>query len=194
MKNKIQPILILSLIAVIIFLWHCRKPKTIKEEVIKTKIERYTDTIVEVRTDTLEVTHTKLQPIYIENSFDLIDLSDTNVFLNKYHYGVKDSLLEASIIVSAKERPEVDFNYKLFNTDSVITIKDSVFVKEKVRVNQFYLGGEVSIQPMFSYVGVGADFVSRKGFQLEAGVGYDFSNQQPMIKVGYKHLISFRKQ
>jgi hypothetical protein len=126
---------------------------------------------------------------------DRMDLSDTSVFFNNHYlYKYKDSILDANMNVYANERPDsVIIDYSSIER----IIKDSTYIKdkitEKVRVNQIYFGGNATVYPGFQSLSLGLDLVSKKGWQGEVGVGYDLSNNNPMLTVGYKKLISFRK-
>jgi hypothetical protein len=137
-----------------------------------------------------------------------IDLSDTSEFFKNtsdtsklYTYGANDSLLHYRIYVRSMLKPSsVWMEYDVATdriTDSTY-IKDSTTttvtnnIKEKVRVNQVYFGGSAVVYPSFKAVFAEVDFVSNRGWQAEAGVG--FMDNAPAIKVGLKKLITFIKK
>jgi hypothetical protein len=122
-----------------------------------------------------------------------ITSNDTSKFASNYIYQIKDSLLEATIIAKSEDRPQIDFNYKIKN----YTISDTIRIKEtltkEIIKNKMYFGSEVVVKPMFSQVYLGADFVHKKGHLLGASAGYDLQNNNPVFKLQYKRLISFKK-
>lgn len=122
------------------------------------------------------------------------DTSDWNV---GYMYEKKDSTIDATIGVWTKEKPDsITFQYKasIPTITRVDTIKKTL--TEKIRVSQVYLGPEAIVYPGFRGGFVTMDFIHRKGWQLEAGVGYGTFEQSsgPVVKIGYKQVISFRKK
>jgi len=132
------------------------------------------------------------------------DLSDTTEVLPKlytFYYGKADSSLKYSIKVVSEIKPfKLEMEYDLLQRtilDSTHTeVHDSTFTKQidKVRVNQLYYGVEAVVYPNLQAAFVGVDWVSKKGFQIEAGIGVDITNQNLMGKVGFKKLLSFRKK
>jgi hypothetical protein len=154
--------------------------------------DRYIDTLYKWK-DRVRV---KTQYVLVEGAPSGADFSDTSVFnSNHYVYQHNDNSIKSSISVFASERPDsVILDYSVLET----TIKDSsnttTKITEKVRVNQLYFGGNATVYPGFNSLSVGLDFVSKKGWQVEGGIGYDLSNNNPMFTVGYKKLISFRKK
>jgi hypothetical protein len=140
---------------------------------------------------------------------DIIDmineLDSINDSTEIFTYGAKDSVLNYMIYVRSRVKPvSVWLEYDVpsltikdstYQKDSTHT-KEEIKVSEKVRVNQVYLGSEAIVYPSFKGGFVSADFISNKGWQVEAGVGYgDFGNGVvPMGKIGFKKLISFRKK
>lgn len=164
----------------------------------------YRDSIREVYTHTIDTVdrwrdRVVSKTTYVMSSLiegDMMDLSDTSVFFsNNYLYKYNDSILDANINVYASERPDsVVLDYSSIER----IIKDSTYIKdkitEKVRVNQVYFGGNATVYPGFNSLSMGLDFVSKKGWQAEIGIGYDLNNNNPMISVGYKKLISFRRK
>lgn len=122
------------------------------------------------------------------------DSSDWNV---GYMYEKKDTLLDATIGVWAKEKPDsISFSYQatiptVYRVDTIIHN-----IEEKVRVSQLYLGPEAIVYPNFKGGFVTADFISSRGWQLEAGIGYGGFNGSNNVwgKVGFKRVISFRKK
>jgi hypothetical protein len=166
---------------------------------IKTIISKpeviYRDSIREVYTHTTDTIDRWRERVVSNTEYVFIDSPQDSSIANHYLYKYNDSILDAKINVYADERP-----------DSVIIdcsslerfIKDSVYVRdkitEKVRVNQVYFGGNATLYPGFNSLSMGLDFISKKGWQAEIGMGYDLSNNNPMMSVGYKKLISFRRK
>jgi len=141
---------------------------------------------------------------YPDPSSDRMDLSDTiELFndVNTFYYAKSDSSLKYTIKVTGEVKPikvEMEYNLlKLAIKDSVY-IRDSVSVKQidKVRVNQFYYGIEAIVYPGLRGMFAGVDFVSKKGWQFEAAIGLANMNTlaEPMVKVGVKKLLTFRKK
>jgi hypothetical protein len=128
---------------------------------------------------------------------DTIFKSDTSNWSIGHMYTKKDSLLNATIGVWSKEKPDsITLDYSMafptiFRVDTLINN-----ITEKVRVNQLYLGPELIVYPGFKGGFISADFISHKGWQAEAGVGYgDFGTGfNTMGKVGIKKVISLRKK
>ena len=56
-----------------------------------------------------------------------------------------------------------------------------------------YFGGEVVVRPMFTQLYLGLDLKHKKGHLFNISAGYDLRDSEPLIKVGYKRLISFKK-
>ena len=186
---KIKDYFILGLIGLVVILFilrGCNKPIHNTTEV------HFRDTIIQSDTiiDTLKVEHTKI----LAGRADTLFLSDTNNYLFKYYYPIKDSLLEGTIEVKSNDRPEVDFKYKLFNKEvtNTITIKDSTYVKEIIRARTLYLGLESDVHP-FNTIYLGLDYADRKGNLFGVSQGYDFINQYPVTKISYKRKINFKK-
>lgn len=122
------------------------------------------------------------------------DSSDWNV---GYMYQKEDSLIDATIGVWTKEKPDsISFDYKAFipTTYRVDTVERTI--TNTVRTTQLYLGPEAIVYPDFRGGFVTADLISSKGWQLEVGGGYggNDGNFSPMVKVGFKRVISFRKK
>jgi hypothetical protein len=187
MKNYI--IVALAILVVILFLLRgCNKPLPPKETVV-----RIIDTIIQFDTivDTFEVHHTELIPIKVET----MDLSDTNLFLFKYHYPIQDSLLDGTIIALSNDRPQIDFSYKLkqFTIDKNTVIKDSIYKEVVINKNKLYLGGEMLVSPFLNQAYVGVSFEHKRGHLFNVDLGFHFNNNQRLIKVGYKRIISFKK-
>ncbi len=112
-------------------------------------------------------------------------------------YNRQDSLLKYSIFVNSSIQPDsvglkYDINSFLIHDTTIITDSIIKTITNKVRVNQVYFGGEAVVYPGFNAVFGTVDFVSKKGFQIEAGVGVMDNN--PAVKIGFKKLISFRKK
>lgn len=162
----------------------------------------HTETIDTVIDTFLLVSEPVNIPVYVW-MHDTMYLDVPNVIysdLDTFYAPIRDSLLEANITVLAKERPIIMFDYKLksFNTTITNSIKDSTFseITEKVRVNQLYYGVEAIVYPGFKGIFGGIDFISKKGWQGEVSVGVaQFSGESdPMIKLGLKKLLTFRKR
>jgi len=200
MKNLKNPILLaLIIVVVILLLDKCTRNKvnTSTPEVISSK----SDTIYLPGVETIkwDTTYKKIYVAaqYVPLDSQRIDLSDTSVFHDKYYYSRKDSLLDFTITVDSEIKPnDVQIEYNLLQRDilksttRVDTVKTTI--TNKVRVNQVYFGGSAVIYPSFKAVFAEVDFVSKKGWQAEAGIG--FMDNAPAIKVGLKKLISFRKK
>lgn len=167
------------------------------EDSIRTHYEQYTDTIIDTLRVETEVPFVVEKPVYVMNTPEHMDLSDTNVFyMREFVYEKQDSLLNYQIIVTSLERPDkVNIKYDLKN----FTIRDSVYVRDsistqeiqKVRVNQLYVGPEAIVYPNFRGVFFSADFISKNGWQFEAGAGL-LNDKTIAGKVGLKKVISFR--
>lgn len=197
---KVKDYILIGLIALVVFLFMrngCSEP------VVKVKEVRFTDTTyLPGKTDTVYFTRyiEDIQPSIIRDSipFDSImdDFGDTSVFYSTYLYPVKDSLLEATITATSQTRPKIDFEYTLksLHTTDTIQIKDSIYVKEQIITNKLYMGGGFSVQPLMRQMYFGATFAEKRGNLFEAGVTYDFESNSPMVSVGYKKIISFRKK
>jgi hypothetical protein len=197
--NAIKNYLIIALFAVIIFLSTCNSCRKNPITPGNTTTEHFSDTsyysdTLGVWTDT--VTHKKLIPVYVGIDTSRADYGDTSVFRSKYIYLIKDSLLDATITTISEDRPEVDFKYSLKNTTitNTITIKDSTHTKEFITTNKLYFGGEVVVQPLLNSAYLGLSFAEKNGNLFEVSAGYDFERSNPLVKVGYKKLISFKKK
>lgn len=193
--KQLQNTLVLALIIaiVILLLDKCsRKVEPVieikKETVyIKGKDSIYTNTIYKWR---------DRKVVILSLDTNRIDLSDTNVFHDTFYYPVKDSSLDGTIIIKSEIVPNmVTFDYKVkdsfINTNiiRVDTIKE--IITNSVRVNQLYFGGSTIIYPNFNGVFAELDFVSKRGYSINGGIGV--LNQTPSIKIGFKKLITFRK-
>jgi len=195
MKNYIITGLII-LIAILLFLKGCdNKPKEVIKTVHTIDTIYKSDTIINY----IEKEHTNLTPNVIikDTSFkhDRIDLSDTSVFWSTYIYKIKDSLLNATISAYSQTRPQIDFKYTLknFTIKDTILIKDSIYTEKLINKNQLFFGSEVVVKPMFTQLYLGLDFKHKKGHLFNISAGYDLRDNEPLIKVGYKRLISFKK-
>jgi hypothetical protein len=177
-----------------------------------------TDTITKVVTNTLTVIDTTFRDsvitwhtqhpkkvkeyIYIDNKPLDIETPDSS---ETWTYSDKDSLLSYMIYVNGYKKPN---NVWIKYDVAKLTIKDSTYVKDstvttvtnditkKVRVNQFYIGGESIVYPQFRAALISADFVNKNGWMLSGGVGYGFFNNSSELvaKIGFKKVISFRKK
>jgi hypothetical protein len=190
MKNYI--IIALSILVVILYLLKgCNKPIPPKEIVIRTTDTIYkSDTIINY----IEKKHTNLSP---DTSYkhDRLDLNDTSIFWSTYIYKIKDSLLEATISAYSETRPQIDLSYKLksFQINDTILIKDSVYKELRIDKNKLYLGSEMVVSPLLSQAYIGASFEHKRGHLFNLDLGYDFNNQQRLIKVGYKRKLKLWK-
>jgi len=195
MKNYI--IIALSILVVILYLLKgCNKPIPPKEIVIRTIDTIYkSDTIINY----VEKEHTNLSPTIVikDTSFkhDRIDLSDTSIFWSTYIYKIKDSLLEATISAYSQTRPQIDFKYTLKNYEinNTTLIKDSVYKELRIDKNKLYLGSEMVVSPLLNQAYIGASFEHKRGHLFSLDLGYDFNNQQRLIKVGYKRKLKLWK-
>jgi len=139
--------------------------------------------------------------IYLDNKTDsvAIDSIVLNNPIDTFYYGKKDSLLEYSIRVYGVVKPsKIEMEYNILNKiykDSVY-VRDSIHVeqKEKVRVNQLYVGFETNITPELDRPYLTLDLVTKKGWMYGAGIGYDFNDNQKYIKAKIAKVISFRKK
>lgn len=204
-------ILILSIVVVILLIDNSCRPSDIikdelsKPEVISDKTEINSFTIETSYIDTIEYTYwdtvktSKVPLLNIDLDTNRMDLSDTSVFHDTYYYGKKDSSLEYTIEVYSPCNPDsVKMNYNLKKDITLITDstyrKDSIHEKQtlKVRVNQLYVGPEAIVYPGFKGGFLTVDFISKRGWQAEAGAG--IINSEPGVKAGFKWLVSFRKK
>jgi len=117
------------------------------------------------------------------------------MFCSTYIYKIKDSLLEATISAYSQTRPQIDLSYKLksFQINDTILIKDSVYKELRIDKNKLYLGSEMVISPLLSQAYIGASFEHKRGHLFSLDLGYDFNNQQRLIKVGYKRKLKLWK-
>ena len=135
-----------------------------------------TDTIV--RIDTFNHTDIVVNTIVKTNTDTLIEYGYYNN--SEYHYIIDDSLLTGEIIAKAPFKPVIDFKYKL----NSYTIKDSVYVKEK-SYRGFLYGGTVSVDPLLSIIEANIAYQNKKGDLFKVGLGYDFTNKNRLISVGF---------
>jgi hypothetical protein len=195
---------ILALVLVIIFMRTCNgliNPTDVisnEPEVVYIKEDRDS-----VRTVNIHTIDTFYEYVYVPPK--ILTVTDTvfkvNDSVNTYHYGHRDDTLEYNIYVDAKEVPEkvtADFTYLRPTIHKLDSVADSIFVSTEkgVRVNQVYYGVSAVVYPGFSAAFVGGDFVSKKGWQFEAGAGVGFSGDKPEVMglVGVKKLLTFRKK
>jgi hypothetical protein len=201
--DYIKNFIILGAFIVIVFLLMIKGCDNRGVKTITKEFHHTDTTYLPGRIDTVFVqeSHKDLQPTSItvvDSSFkpEGMDLSDTNVFWSDYVYTVKDSLLEATILARSQTRPIIDLDYKLktFNQVDTLMIKDSVYVEKVIDKNKLFFGGGLSVRPMMRQVYVGANFYEKHGNLFEANVAYDFNSNSPIVSVGYKKIISFRKK
>lgn len=144
-----------------------------------TPIEEYhhsTDTIVRVDSFYLKDIH--VDTVIKTDTDTLIEYGSYNI--SEYHYVIDDSLLSGEVIAKAPFKPSVDFKYKLKS----YTIKDSTYIKEK-SLKGFLYGGEVSVKPLITNIQGNLAYQNDRGDIFKIGLGYDFSNQNQLITVGY---------
>lgn len=185
-----------------------------------------TDTVTTVVTNTTTVVDTNYRDsittwyhqhpkkvkeyVYVDNNVPAISNSDTSIFnisdsIKLFTYMGNDSLLKYKIYVKGKEKPEevyIEYDVsKTIITDSTY-VRDSTVteitndITKKVRVNQIYIGPAAIIYPGLNGGLINVDFVSKNGWQLEAGIGYgNVNNSTELIgSIGFKKLISFRSK
>lgn len=174
---------LLALIMVLLLFTCNQKPKVISNN-IHTKDSTHT-------TDTFYSEHTKEHWNLRVDTF-YIDSNAIESFSSVYVYPIKDSLLEATITARSESRPIIDFKYKLkqFEIKTKDVIKDSVY-HEAIK-NKMYFGGEIVVKPMFTQVYLGVDFAEKNGHLFNLSGGYDLRDNEPLLKVGYKRLISLK--
>ena len=169
---KLEHLVILGLFIYVVFLSTCNSkpidPKIITKEVVRVDSVHTTDTIVKH--------HTKYITNIPNSNFN-IDLSDTNVFNDKYYYPIKDSLLEATIIVNAKDKPDsvgIKYDLKSFTIRDSIYLRDSVYIKEQILKS--YMSAGASIYGGNSFGFIPTIFYNHKTGN-NFGVGYDLFNK-----------------
>ena len=178
MNIKYEHLIILILFGIIVFLSTCNDTKIITEEVEVVRVDSV------FTSDTIIKHHTK----YISNVPELIntphapfniDLSDTNDLSDTFYYGVKDSLLEATILVHTKSKPDsigFDYDLKSFTIHDSIYVRDSVYQENKKSYLSFggsvYVGNDFGLIPTLFYTykathnfGLGYDVIN-KSYQL----------------------------
>lgn len=165
------------------------RPEVIRVDTVET-VKHTRDTIVKWSN---KVIYRNLPLISTDSS--VIDLSDTNEFKMMYYYRQKDSLLDATIMVSSHERPDsVGIEYSVLKESIIDSFTIERTITEQVRVNQLWFGGNATAYPGFNSITMEVDFVHKRGWQVEVGAGWNISNNNPLVTVGYKRLISFRKK
>ena len=149
--------------------------------------------------------------VYIPREGPGMDLSDTSGLFNSlegteiYTYGARDSLVSYMIYVRSAVKPAgvwQEYDVATFTITDSSYVRDSTSTKvtstitNKVRVNQLYAGPEIVVYPGFKAAFLSADFIHKKGWQLEVGAGFGQFNEGNLLvgKVGFKKLISFRKK
>ena len=185
----------------------------VKVDSVRTHYEQHIDsTLIWVHHSYTEIPEKEQNDVstpsssFLNNSSheDRMDLSDTSELFNRpntFYYGKSDSSLSYTIKVISDIKPvKVEMEYdilKLMVKDSIY-VRDSVNIKQvdKVRVNQLYYGIEAIVHPGLRGMFAGVDLVSKKGWQFEAAIGLANMNNlpEPMIKVGVKKLLTFRKK
>ena len=176
------------------------EPHVIYEEYnkdsVRTHWEKYSDSVITVKKSTIEPL-TLIDTFYLGDGILVDTTPETPTEL--YTYQRSDSLMDETIFVRSGCKPESiwsEYEYKQLMIRDSVYARDSIneSLIQKVRVNQLYFGGNATVAPGFNQVSMGLDFVHKRGWQVEAGVGYDLSNNNPMVTIGYKKLISFRRK
>jgi hypothetical protein len=186
---------------------------TTKIDSIRTHSEHYKDSIDEwVHHAYVEVPEITPEEEYHEPFFppirehapeSILSVSeDTSKTLRTFYYGKEDSLLKYNIRIIGECKPkkvEMEYDVKKVTIKDSVYVRDSVHVKQvdKVRVNQLYYGVEAVVYPNLQAMFFSVDFVNKKGWQLEGGIGADitdFGNPQVMGKVGLKKLFTLRRK
>lgn len=153
----------------------------------KVKIERFTDTVVEIQTstDTIIKHHYDLR-------VDTVFQSAVDSGLNAYVFNKLDSLLDATITVHSLTFPIIDFNYKLksmIEKTITRTITDSIVVETTIKESHFMIGASLfGGQNNFGVVPK-VGFLNKKGMAYD--VGYDLINKN--IHLGFSKQISLFK-
>lgn len=174
---KLEHLVILGLFIYVVFLSTCNNdPKVITKEVdrevIRTVHTHSIDTFIQI----VKGKHTNI-PLNIPNTHFRIDLGDTNVFSDKYYYPIKDSLLEATIIVNSKDQPDsvgIKYDLKSFTIRDSIYLRDSVYIKEQILKS--YMSAGASIYGGNNFGFIPTVFYNHKSGN-NYGLGYDLFNQ-----------------
>lgn len=188
--KDLKTILILALVLVIIFLFTCNKPKvvtnTVTNETIRVDSVRITDTIV-------KTIHVPLKEVeYIYSNIDFSDTNEFNIGLRTFYYNSKDSLLNASILVKANERPEsvkLEYDLKQFTIHDSIYVRDSTHTKEII--NKSFLSVGATIIGNQTYFGFAPQLTYSHKKGNNYSLGYDVVNGN--IHVGFTKKLSFNK-
>ena len=172
---KVIPIYIIIILLIAVLVFKCDTPKP---SVIYKTIHT-SDTII----DTLRVSHTNLEvdTIIKLDTLVKIEFQKHGYALHEYHYKIKVSLLDGTIIAKSPFKPDIEFNYNLKS----VTIKDSIHTKEQV-LKGFYYGGELMVMPLLSQMFIGVAYQDNRGQIFDIAVGRDFQNESNLIKLGYK--------
>ena len=187
--KDLKTLLIISLALVIVFLFTCNKPVVRNNTTVK----------VLTRTDSIFITDTIVQTIHVplkevQYIYSNIDLNDTNEFktgLHTFYYKQKDSLLDASILVKANERPEkvsLEYDIKQFLIHDSIYVRDSVYVKEQIKKS--FLSAGATVIGNSSYFGFAPQLTYSHKKGNNYSLGYDVVNGN--IHVGFTKKIAFK--
>lgn len=180
-------ILILTLAVIIVLIFTCNsKPSNVKET-----IKHYRDTIRTTQVDTVLITkeHRGLT-VYLHDTIILETTKDVPMYLDTFTSFIKDSLLDATIIVYSETRPFIDFRYTLkqLETTNTILIKDSTVVTRDIRKSFMSVGGMIVGSRNSFGVAPCVQYNHKKG--LTYMVGYDIVGGN--IHLGFTKKISFR--
>jgi hypothetical protein len=178
---KTEYLIIIGLALVVFYLSTCNKPQTIHTETTV----RFTDTITEVDTLVKEIVrdHYNIREIH-----DTITIKAIPLGLDTFSYPIKDSLLNGTILAFSKERPFINFDYKLkqFEIKESITIKDSVY-HERVKS---YLSAGVMLTGSQSSFGFAPQLQYNHKTGINVGIGYDIINRN--YHLGFTKRISLK--
>ena len=188
---KLEHLVILGLFIYVVFLSTCNSkpidPKIITKEVVRVDSIHTTDTIVQHHTKYISNVP---QLVNIPHTPFNIDLTDTNVFNDTFYYGIKDSLLEATILVHGESKPDsigFDYDLKTFTIRDSIYIRDSVYVKEQILKS--YLSAGASIYGGNSFGFIPTIFYNHKTGN-NFGLGYDLFNKN--IHITYSKRLKLK--
>ena len=193
---KTKDFIIIGLALVIFYLSTCNKPQTIETE----KTEHYKDSTTTITIDSSEIegSHKNLTAIQKRDSiitkdstvlvYDTIPVEAIPLGLDTFYYNIKDSLLEAKITAFSKERPYIDFDYKMksFEIKERTIIKDSVY-HERVKS---YLSAGVMLTGSQSSFGFAPQLQYNHKTGINVGIGYDIINRN--YHLGFTKRISFK--
>ena len=168
--NKYVPIAIL--LVFIVSLLTCNSSTTSVINSVKTVITNDTTVIYTVKTDTV---------IRYDSIISLRDtiICDT-LTISKYIHNIDDSLITGTIVIESALKPILTYELttKSFHTDKTIT-------KTITNLKGFMYGGGLTVEPLLSQLEINAAYQFKRGNILSLGLGYDFQNQNQLIKVNF---------